>query len=262
MNKKTWMWIIFGALFPPLFAFPLIYYFFYRPLKDGIIGGSHIRFYFWGSLITSLSLLAGLPIRNLSKTFLILNNPLNAQIYIFTSFGLAILSIILLFVSIRNEPDKKQFLPIHKFKPDQLFLFCLLLSLFPLLSIIFGKTINLDQISHPFGYAIAVVFKNKSYFVVAIGFLVISITSAILEESFFRGILFRDYFKLGIFGQRSLLLLTALYFAICHIPISFVSLLIFALFVNRVRLAYNNLLPTIILHALWNASVTIAVLLR
>lgn len=260
MSKKAWAWIICGSLFPPLFVIPLIYYFFYKPLKDGVIGGSHTRFYYWGSLITSLSLLAGLPIRNLSYASLALNNPSSAQIYIFASFVLAILSIIILFVSIRNEPDKKQFLPIHNFVPDKLFLLCLTFSFLPLLSIIFGKTITLDQISHPFSYAIAVVFKDKSYFAVAIGFLEISITTAILEESFFRGILLRDYFKLGKFGQRNLLLLTALYFAICHIPIAFVFPFIFALFVNRIRLAYNNLLPTIVLHALWNANVTIAIL--
>ena len=136
-NKSTWAWIICGSLFPPLFFFPLMYYFFYRPLKDGVIGGSHLRFYFWGSLVTSLSLFAGLPIKNLSEAFLKLKDPSYAEVFIILSFVLSIISIIILFVSVRNEPDRKQFLPIRKFKPDHLSIICLFLSFIPLLSIFF-----------------------------------------------------------------------------------------------------------------------------
>lgn len=260
-KKSTWAWILCGALFPPLFIFPLLYYFLYRPLKDGVIGGSHIRFYFWGSLVTSLSLFAGLPIKNLSDGFLMLSDPSSAQTFIFLSFALAILSIFILFSSIRNEPDRKQFLPIHKFKPDQLFIICLFLSFIPLLSIIFDKSTELDKIAHPFSYAIAVAFINNSFSAVVIGFLSVSITTAILEESFFRGILLRDFNQLGKFGKNTMLFLAAFYFASCHFPVSFIFPFIFALFVNRIRLAYNNLLPVIILHALWNANVTIATLI-
>lgn len=200
MNKKNWLWIVLGALFPPLFAIPIFYFLIFRPIKDGVIGGSHIRFYFWASFITSLSLLAGLPIKNLSKAFLVLNDPANSQRYIISSFILAVISIFMLFYSTRNEPEKSHFLPIRKFKPDQLFFICLILSVFPLLMIVFEKTVNLSEISHPFSYAIAVAFKGKDYLTVLVGMLTISITTAILEESFFRGILLRDYFTLGKIG--------------------------------------------------------------
>lgn len=166
----------------------------------------------------------------------------------------------MLFYSTRNEPEKSHFLPIRKFKPDQLFFICLILSVFPLLMIVFEKTVNLSEISHPFSYAIAVAFKGKEYLTVLVGILTISITTAIIEESFFRGILLRDYFTLGKFGRFALLAFAAFYFAISHIPISFMFPLLFAIFINRLRLAYNNLLPGMILHAIWNTCVTIAIL--
>lgn len=120
MSKRVWIWIVFIALFPPLVLVPMIQYLFYFPVRDGVIGGSRIRFYFWGLSITGLSAIAAIPISldkklDFIKIYKYLGTPSNATTYIILSFLIGILSIFLFYYSTRNEPEQKQFLPVRKF---------------------------------------------------------------------------------------------------------------------------------------------------
>lgn len=259
MSKKQWIWIVCGTLFPPLLFIPLIYYYIYLPYKEGVIRGSRISFYFWASSIMAISALSALPLKNLTKNFFQLNQISTTQNFIIASFVLALLTIFMIFRSTRNEPDQNEFLGIHKFKIDKLFIICLLITFIPY-TLILMKNVSLDYIAHPFSYAIAIAFINKNYFLVFLGFLTISILTAIMEECVFRGFFLRDYLKLKPLSQKLLLALTAIYFGAVHLPLYFVGPFVFALFLNRIRLAYKNILPTILLHALWNANITIALL--
>lgn len=265
MTKRIWFWAIAITLFPPLLFIPLVYYFFYLPLKNGVIGGSRLRFYYWGSLVAGLSVFAAIPLpkaKSLQPIYDYLIQSYYAEYFLLASFALSVLSIVIMFVSTRNEVDQKQFLAMRKFRPDKLFFLFVLLAFFPYVSFLFTKnSISYDDIRHPFAFAIASVFGAKYYFATFIGFLTISVTTAIIEESFFRGILLRDYFHLSRFKRNALLLVAALYFGFCHMPVSFLFPFLFGLCINRVRLGYNNLLPGVILHALWNANLIIVTLL-
>lgn len=264
MNKRIWIWIVFIALFPPLIVVPLIQYFFYFPVRDGVISGSRVRFYGWASFILGLTAFASIPMSldkkiDFIKVYKYLSDPTNSSTFILLTFLLQILSIFLLYYSTRNEPEQKQFLPVRKFSPDKLFFICLALAFFPYISYFSLKTLSLDDIMHPSAYSLGIAFINKNYISAFISFLSISILTAIIEESFFRGIILRDYFNVDKKRKYLLLFLAALYFAYVHMPISFIFPFIFALFINRVRLAYNNLLPGIILHAVWNANIIILI---
>lgn len=152
-------------------------------------------------------------------------------------------------------------MPIKSFTSDRLFIICFLCSFIPYIILFAGSAFSFDDIKHPIIYAIAVAFSAKYYVAAFIGFIMISVTTALLEESFFRGVLLRDYFGLSKYKQYALLIFVALYFAFCHLPLAFVFPFIFALIINRVRLAHKNLLPGMILHALWNANIVIVTLL-
>lgn len=261
MSKKTWAGIICGVLFPPLLFIPLFYYYIYLPLKEGVIRGSRLSFYFWATSILSITAFSTLPLKNITDNFFQLNNITNTQNYIFASFLFSLITIFMIFRSTRNEPDKNLFLGIRKFKIDKLSIICFFLTFLPYLSLLVDSKQTFKDISHPFGYAIIFAFFNKHYLLFVFGFLTISIITAVLEESVFRGLLLRDYFNLKPTHQKILLLLTAIYFGWAHARLYFIGPFILAIFINRMRIAYRNLLPGITFHALWNANVIIATLL-
>lgn len=261
MSKKMWASVIGIMLCPPLLFVPVIYYYIYLPLKEGVIRGGRLNFYIWATSILSISAISTLPIKNITDNIFQLNNIENTQKYLIASFVFSLITIFMMFRSTRNEPDQNIFLGIRKFKIDKLFIICFFISFLPYLSLLFGKGTTFQNISHPFVYAIAFSFVTKHYVLFVFGFLTVSILTGILEESVFRGLLLRDYFNLKPIHQKILLLSTAIYFGWGHMPLYFVGPFIFALFVNRLRLAYRNLLPGITLHALWNANVIIVMLL-
>jgi membrane protease YdiL (CAAX protease family) len=93
-----------------------------------------------------------------------------------------------------------------------------------------------------------------------VGFLSIGISGPIVEEIIFRGLLLEKSHEI----QRSksmryfLDFVVCLFFALLHIPISFIAPLILAATFIYVRRRTGSLLPSIFMHASWNSSILIA----
>jgi membrane protease YdiL (CAAX protease family) len=261
MSKKIWAAIICGVICPPLLFIPLIYYYIYLPLKEGVIRGSRLSFYFWATSILSITAFSTLPVKNILANFFQLNNITNTQNYIIASFIFSLITIFMIFISTRNEPDQNLFLGIRKFKIDKLSIICFFLAFLPYLVLLVDHKQTFKDISHPFVYAVVFAFVNKHYLLFVFGFLTLTIITAVLEESVFRGLLLRDYYELRPTHQKILLASTAIYFGLAHARLYFIGPLILAIFINRMRIAYRNLLPGITFHALWNANVTVMTIL-
>ncbi len=122
--------------------------------------------------------------------------------------------------------------------------------------------LNQNDMTHPLFAAFMSLLKSESCFFLVIGFLSIGIFGPILEEIIFRGLLLEKSHEIGRSKVMRCFLdsVVCLFFALLHFPISFVSPLILAAAFIYVRRRSGSLWPSIFMHASWNSSILIAML--
>jgi len=254
-------WAILWAIFPPILIFAL----FWAIIRPAIKGKepNGVFYILWILGLICLGSILQLPFGSIDSVAQALTEPdVCRAILIVDGFATVICILLIVFTFRKNIPNT--YIPIKEFKIDRTVAILWLLSLLPLLNLISDKPFfsNPNDIVHPVLAAFAVSLKNGSILPTTIGFLSVGLFSPVLEEIIFRGLLLESSHeeKRSKDMQYALDILVCVFFAILHLPISFFVPLIIAAALIYVRRHTGSLLPCICMHASWNCSILIAIL--
>jgi membrane protease YdiL (CAAX protease family) len=260
-KRKIFLWAILWAVFPPILLFVLLAAIIKPALKGKEPSG--INYILWILGLSLLSAIFQLPFGSFDTIAAALKKPEVCQAILFAEGLTTIIGLILVILTFRNKIPNS-YVPMKKFTLDGPIIGLWILSLLPLLTLLSSESPFHDpgNIVHPFLAALAGSLKNKSYFAVAVGILSIGFFGPVLEEIIFRGMLVEaSHESSRSKGIRYLLdSLACLYFALLHVPVSFIVPLILAVAFIYVRRRSGSLWPSILMHASWNTSILVTLL--
>jgi membrane protease YdiL (CAAX protease family) len=262
-KAKIFFWAILWAIFPPVLIFGLLI----AIVKPAIRGREPdgINYILWIFGLMFLATIFYLPFGSINAISEALQNPEVCRALLLSDAIATIISISLIILTFRKRKIPNPYIPIHKFKVDKPIIILWFLSLSPLLRLLLPVTIshNPDNVVHPLIIAFTSSLQSGSYYSLVIGFLTFGLFGPVLEELIFRGLLLeQSHEKERRKVVRYLLdFAVCLFFALLHLPVSFIVPLILAVAFLYVRRRSNSLLPSIVMHASWNTSILITILM-
>jgi membrane protease YdiL (CAAX protease family) len=264
MNKTKMKAVLFGllmAVFAPVLLLFLLFYIIKPAIQGKVPSG--FQYILWILGLVCLGAIFQLPFGSFNTIAEALKKPEVCRAILYAEGIATMLSILLILLTFRNKIPNP-YVPLTKFKIDKTIVGLWCLSLLPLSILLSTKTIfrNPDNIIHPLFAALASSLKSGSYISVLIGFLSIGFFAPVLEEIIFRGMLLEDsHEKERSKGMRYFLdFVVCLFFALLHLPVSFIAPLILAAAFIYVRRRSGSLLPSIFMHSAWNSSILIVML--
>jgi membrane protease YdiL (CAAX protease family) len=261
-KAKIFLWVILWAIFPPFLIFILLTSIVKPAIKGREPDG--VNYILWILGLILLATIFYLPVGSFSTISQALRNPSIARMMLLADAISTIVSIFLIGITFRRKRIPNPYVPITKFEVDKTIIILWFLSLLPLLSLFYPKSmfLNLNETAHPLLVAFISSFKNASYFSFLVGFLSIGIFGPILEEIIFRGLLLERSHEIERSKAMRYFLdfVVCFFFALLHLPISFIVPLILSAVFIYVRRRSGSLLPSILMHASWNSSILMAMI--
>jgi membrane protease YdiL (CAAX protease family) len=261
-KAKIFLWAILWAIFPPVLIFVLLASIVKPAIKGREPNG--VNYILWILGLILLATIFYLPFGSISTISQALRNPSIARMMLLADAIGTMVSIFLIGLTFRKKKIPNPYVPITKFEVDKTIIVLWFLSLLPLLSLFSPKSVflNLNEMTHPLLAAFISSYKNASYFSFLVGFLSIGIFGPILEEIIFRGLLLERSHEIERSkGMRYFLdFVVCLFFALLHLPVSFIAPLILAAAFIYVRRRSGSLLPSIFMHVSWNSSILMAMI--
>jgi membrane protease YdiL (CAAX protease family) len=262
-RAKIFFWAVLWAIFPPVLIFGLLI----AILKPAIRGREPdgINYILWIFGLMFLATMFYLPFGSINSISEALQDPELCRALLLSDAIATFISIFLIILTFRKRKIPNPYMPVNKFKIDKPIVILWFLSLLPLLRLFLPKSIshNSDNITHPLIIAFTSSLQTGSYYSLVIGFLTFGFFGPVLEELIFRGLLLeQSHEKERRKVVRYLLdFAVCLFFAVLHLPVSFIVPLILAVAFLYVRRRSNSLLPSIVMHASWNTSILITILM-
>lgn len=258
---KIFLWAILWAIIPPLIIIPLLMAIVRPAIKGRAPSG--INYVLWVLGLIILAAIFQLPFGSFDTIAAALKKPETCRAILFADGLATMLSIVLIGLTFRTKIPNA-FVPFKKFRIDKQIVILWLLSLLPLLLLLASKSPfqNQGNIVHPLFAALASSLKGGSYFAVLTGILTVGLFGPVLEEMIFRGMLLEDsHEKERSKGMRYFLdFFVCFFFALLHVPISFVVPFVLAIAFIYVRRRSGSLWPSILMHATWNSSILVVLL--
>jgi membrane protease YdiL (CAAX protease family) len=262
-KAKIFFWAILWAIFPPALIVGLLI----AVVKPAIRGREPdgINYILWILGLILLATIFYLPFGSVNAIFEALQNAEVCRALLLSDAIATIISIFLIIFTFRKRKIPNPYIPINKFKVDKPIVILWFLSLLPLVRLFLPRSSSHDpgNIGHPLIIAFTSSLQNGFYYSLVVGFLSFGLFGPVLEELIFRGLLLeqsheRDRSK----AVRYLLdFAVCIFFAALHLPVSFVVPLILATAFLYVRRHSGSLLPSIVMHASWNTSILMTILL-
>lgn len=249
------------ALFPPAL---LLYLCFSvaKPAVQGRVPGGP-SYVFWLIAIFFWSNIFELPFGHITAIHAELQNIQFCKLALSIDLSVSIISLILIILTFRERKQLNSYVPLNNFHLEKRLWILGLLSLSPLLSIVFPDIFynKPDEPIHPLLLAFSNSLKNSSYSGAVLGFLAIGLLGPIFEEVFFRGLLLAPIHEEHRSTSARFILdfSVCLFFGLIHLPISFTIPFIFSAVVIYARRRTNSLLPCFFMHAVWNTCVLIVI---
>ena len=262
-KAKIFFWAILWAIFPPVLIVGLLI----AILKPAIRGREPdgVSYIVWLLGLMFLATIFYLPFGSIDTISEALQKPEVCQALLVSDAIATTISIFLIILTFRKRKIPNPYIPVNKFKVDKPIVILWFLSLSPLLRLLLAKSIshNPDDIVHPLIIAFTSSLQSGSYYSLVIGFLSFGLLGPVLEELIFRGLLLeQSHQKERRKVVRYLLdFAVCLFFAVLHLPVSFIVPLILAVAFLYVRRRSKSLLPSIVMHAAWNTSILITILM-
>lgn len=261
-KRSIVLWAVLYAVLPPILIIPLIKNVVGPAITGSVPTGARYGFWilsliFWGALLE-------LPLGRISAVSDSLRDVKFAQHLLAMDTLFSFITIWLIVLAFRRDAHRSDYLAFGRFSPKPRLWILGLLSLLPLLLIV-SPTIERggvsDEVSHPLVIAYVVSIKNGSLLGIVLGFLSVGFFGPVLEEMIFRGLLLEPShdLKRGNWRRRLLDLAVCLLFALAHLPVSFVFPFIFSAVMIYARRSSGSLLPSTLMHIVWNSSVLISV---
>ena len=218
-------------------------------------GGKYLG---WVLALIFLAPLSLVPFARIKSIADALSRPDVGLSVLFTTVIVYSLFIWLMFRATQNA-EQSQYLPFRNFRVNPGFILALLFSASPLVWGNFEGSFAKPHTIHPLLLAIVASIKPYPVTTLILGIVGLGIIVPIFEEMVFRGLLFEPIRnKLPTEQQRIWLdISVCLFFALLHLPRSFVTPLLLSFVFISFRKSTNSLLPSTILHAVWNISITV-----
>ncbi len=258
-RKKAYLWGILLGIFPPL----LIILFIISVIKPAIKGKEPdgMKYVLWIFSLIFFSTIFYIPFGELESISKVLKDINSSHIILILDLIFMILTILLIYWTFRKSRNIHLYLPIKKFKIKWYVVLLTLISFLPLIVLATSESPESykENIAHPLRLALITCLVNKSYIGLIIGFLGIGIFGPILEEFIFRGLLLeqsRDL-KRNKFMRFLMDFFVCLFFALIHLPVSFIFPFILSWVMIIIRRKTGSLIPTIIMHCIWNICIWI-----
>ena len=254
--------IIYG-LFPPLLLLVLI-----KAVTKPAFAGKvpHGIFYIlWVLGLMVIGTFADAPIGTIEQFSKALQSVSFSEQFLIIDAVFILIGLSLILLTLRNSGFPNSYLPLKRFELNLLFFILSLAAFLPLgtLFLVDFWTSDPGTITQPFIQAFLISTRNASKLGMVAGILSIGVLGPIFEEFIFRGLLLEHSHELKRrkITRYVLDLLVCIFFAAIHLPFSFVLPFIFSAFMIFLRRRTQSLIPSIILHCIWNSSVLASILL-
>ena len=258
-RRKAYLWAFLWVLCPPLLLIPFVTFIIRPAIKGKEPKG--IKYVFWVISLIFWGVILDSPLGVIESILIALKNVYLSQITLVIDLIISILTIFLIYLAFRKSKNLHLYLPLNKFKIKWYMILLMLLSFFPLIIIIFTVPAESyrESIAHPLMIALINCIVNKFYIGVIIGFLGIGIFGPVLEEFIFRGLLLEQShdLKRSKFKHYILDLIVCIFFGLLHLPLYFISPFIFSVIAIFLRRKTKSLIPSILMHCIWNTCVTV-----
>jgi membrane protease YdiL (CAAX protease family) len=257
MSAKTWIWLILGAICPPLLVVLLIVAILRPAIRKKIPGEPAVYFWIFCLLISDAIFL--LPVGRLEGASYLFDQLGAAKTILALDAASSIFSAIVIFIVDHQTSIKR-------FKPNIYVYSGFLISLLPMLSL-FVKANDLGsfkthEITPPLMRCFLTAVKAGSLSGVTIGIISVAIVGPLLEELIFRNLLLKT--RLSNSPDKNIRLLydggVCLLFGLLHYPISFVVPALLSALWIKVRRSTGSLLPSLLMHGVWNLSICITLI--
>lgn len=264
ISKRTlYLSAVLWAVCPPSLIVFIIIWVIKPAIKGRIPGG--ISYVLWILGLMAWGEFLKLPFGSVETISQALKDPTLSRLTLYAETIGSIASILLVIFTFRKIRIPNPYLPLNSFRVDKTIILLWLLSFLPLLRIVLPKSISTDSgdAFHPLIIAFVSCIRNGVTFPIVIGFLSIGLLGPIFEEIIFRGLLLEESREKERkkWVRVSLDLMVSLFFAVLHLPVSFVIPFILALATIYVRRRSKSLLPPMVMHISWNSSILFTILL-
>lgn len=261
--KKYVLWGVLCGLFPPLLLLILIKAII-RPAFTGKVPQG-ISYFLWILGLIFIGTFSQVPVGSIEQISKALESTTFSAQFLTIDVFFIIIGLSLILFTFRAHGLPNPYLPLKRFKFDSLFIMLSPIAFLPLSTLLVTDfwTSDPGAIAHPLIIAFFKSFESGSHLGIVAGILSIGVLGPIFEEFIFRGLLLEHSHELK---RRKIIryvldFLVCIFFAVIHLPVSFVFPFIFSALMIFLRRRTHSLIPSIILHCIWNCSLLASILL-